>query len=250
MPEVDDFLGAQIFEDFSIPNLALTIQYLTAPLLTRLAAIGDRFIVVSYGQNPGTFTHAIVFDLVLGRYGKLRHKHVQFFQYPLPNLYAGTTYAQLNTVGTTYDQLLEAGTTYAQLNAGEVLVPQQKQTLACLANDGTVNVIDFGVLQQPTSGTAGVFIIGKFQYVRNNWITHQTTVIESVAPGAKFSAYIFPTLDGKTFQPAFPLVPIGSQAGLSITFGGRVSGQNISHLLIGVFQLTTMVLQHSVGGNR
>ncbi|CAM6053467.1 unnamed protein product [Sphagnum tenellum] len=64
-PEVTDFLSLRLFEDFS--NGVFSESLLGAPLYTKLAAVENRFLVFSYGQTQAAFTHAIVFDLTLGR---------------------------------------------------------------------------------------------------------------------------------------------------------------------------------------
>ena len=94
-PEVTDFLAAQLFEDFDEIALTFSTTYLSNQLRTKLTCVGDRFLVFSYGTfiTTPSYTHAIVFDLTLGRYGKLKIVHQCFFQYFFPNL--GTTYGEL-----------------------------------------------------------------------------------------------------------------------------------------------------------
>ena len=244
-PEVTDFLAAQLFEDFSESTLLFTETYLSAPLATRLTYISERWLVFSYGVTSPNFTHAIVFDTVLGRYGKLKINHRCIFQFGTPDD-LGITWAQLLAAGTTMAQMVTANTTYANL-LNSIVGESQKLSLAVLQQNGAVSLVNFELSE---TNADGVFLLGKYQLKRNATITHQRTIIESVNPGSTFTPYLLPTLDGKTFQTAVPLVEIGTAAGLSSTWGKRTTGINISLLLIGSMNLTTVVLEFTSGGFR
>jgi hypothetical protein len=110
-PEATDFLAKLIFEDFDETTLVFTEQKLGAPLNVKITSISDRYTVISYAVAYPTFTHALVFDNVLKRWGKLKITHRAAFQWNAPNLFGSVTYGQL--AATTYGQL--AGITYGQL---------------------------------------------------------------------------------------------------------------------------------------
>ena len=65
------------------PNLIR--QYaLPQHMKVKVRVIGARFVVVSYGW-PSKFTHAMVYDLGLRRWGKLRFEHTDVFEYVPPD---------------------------------------------------------------------------------------------------------------------------------------------------------------------
>ena len=78
MPEVTDFLAGQEFEDFDYLANTINAQYLSSPLLVRLAYAGARYLIISYGIS--SYTHALVYDTALKRWGKLRRNHVLCFE--------------------------------------------------------------------------------------------------------------------------------------------------------------------------
>lgn len=243
-PEASDFLSKLIFEDFDDTTLVFTELNLTAPLFTKIAEIADRFIVISYGVNQGVFTHALVYDEALKRWGKLKITHVCAFQWSAPNLYGAVTYDQLLALGLTYDDL--ANITYNDLSTSINTPEISLKTLSFLQQDGTVWTVDFDLSE---TGAFGTLMLGKFQFQRNKFITHQYTDFENVDQNAPFSAYIITTLDGKTFQPAVPMVT-NRVSPSARRFGKRITGQNYSLLFQGAFAGNSVLTDFTLGGDR
>lgn len=79
-PEVSEFLAAKQLEDYN--GTALSLTTVTGGFSSRITRIGARYIVISYGQVANTFTHALVYDLALQRWGKLKITHTYCFAYP------------------------------------------------------------------------------------------------------------------------------------------------------------------------
>ncbi len=79
LPEVTDFLGGRTIEDFDPVTDEFTSTELAITLQKRLTFIGSRYLVISYGAT--TYTHALVYDVALKKLGKLRHTHVDCFEY-------------------------------------------------------------------------------------------------------------------------------------------------------------------------
>lgn len=243
-PDCTDFLAKLIFEDFDETTLLFTEQKLSTPLNIKIAIVGDRFIVISYGVNSPTFTHAIIHDLTLKRWGKVKINHRCAFQWNSPNLFGSITYGQLGSANLTYGGL--AGITYGQLLTSANTPELPLKTIAFLQADGTVKtvVFDLGL----TTTTGGVFVLGKFQMKRNRNIVHQLQDIENVDAAATFNMYVLPSIDGKTLLPAVK----GQRISLSTKsqrWGKRVSGLNVSFLYIGTFNLTSIIADFTDGGD-
>lgn len=245
MPEVTDFLAANLYEDFDETTLAITQAYLSVPVACQFTSIGARYIVVSYGLPGMPFEYAIVFDAVLNRYGKLKIPHVSCFEWNNPADYGATTYGELLNDGIVYGGIspLTIYEDWFQL-AQTIEIP--KQNMAFLGQDGTIQVVVFGLSEV---GADGIFILGKLQLRRSQVIVHQRTDIESVPYYANFSLSLLPTYDGKDFTAAIPAVPRYSTA-LVRSFAKRVTGQNISLLFQGAFNLTSVVVNFTLGGWR
>ncbi len=242
MPEVSEFLTSQIFEDFDEDAVEFSSQYVGSQLTIKIASVSTRFIVISYGVAAPDFTHAIIYDIELNRYGKLRLPHRGAFSFINPAPHGLITYAQLMNVPI----YTLATTTYEQLFDTLQLYVTPKQNLAFLQQDGTVQLVDFEIGEQSADG---VFIIGKFQHLRNNVIVHHRTDVESVTAANNCKVYLLPTFDGKDFAEAVPTV-INKTGSLARTYAKRTSASNISVCLIGAFNLTSMVFNYTVGGSR
>lgn len=250
--EITDFLSALYFEDFDDVSLMFTDEYLAAPLNVKVSAIADRYIIVSYGVNLPIYTHAIVYDLALKRYGKIKLSHRKCFEWPAPNVFGTLTYGDLSAI--TYGALINA--TYGDLLTSVDTIEVARKNLAFLQGDGTVYIVNFD-LKQANIGTGGlgetvpppVLVLGKFQFERNYFIAHQQSGIENVKDGNAFDFYLLQTLDGKTFLPAVAPVLL-TNSPMSKMYGKRLNGQNISAMFIGAFNLNSYMLQFTLGGQR
>lgn len=245
-PELTDFLAGKLFEDFNEVTLTFSQTYLTTPLKTRLTIIENSFMVLSYGIASPTFTHAIVMDMNLQRFGKFKINHVDCFQWNDPGSTGFIGWGQLGR------QSWESLTTLRWVDL--VAVPPDpssaRTTLAFLQDDGTVKKVNFDLSEVNNSGDEanGVLLLGKFQLSRNKFITHQWTDVENVQNGLNFEMYLIPTLDGKTLLPA--VTPhLNRVSPNARRYGCLLTGQNVSMLFTGAFNLTTVIMDFTLAGD-
>ena len=210
MPEVTDFVSGKYFEDFDDTTKTFSHTDLAAPMQKAVSVVCERYLVISYGISE--LTHAIVYDLVLKRYGKLKLTHVQCFTYTLPT-------------------------------SGIMEVP--KQTFAFLKKDGSVAVVDFSITASSSNGTA---VLGKYQLMRARTLQLDTVSIESIRPAQTFNLTVMTALDGKNTVNSTP--SLIDSAGLVREYGTRAVGINHSLLLQGGFMLNSLVLQFNIHGKR
>jgi len=155
-----------------------------------------------------TFTHALVYDVALEKLGKLKISHVDCFEY------------------------LGAQTEIS------------KESIAFLLNDGTIKYLRFSV---PSTGRAGVLLLGKYQYKRGRHLILHRVVIENVAASDTFTVKDLVSLDGKNALVNAMVETVGTGYR---DYAGRLSGVNHSILIIGQFNLSSMELTFSLGGSR
>lgn len=242
-PDCSDFLAKRVYEDFNDSTLTWTETNLVNPLYIKLTFVATRFLVISYGINSGIYTYAIIYDSALKRWGKLKVTHVAAFQWNVPNLFGAITYDDLFDSGLTYDDLLT--TTYDDLNTSVDTQEFPLQTLSFLQQDGTVLTVNFDLSED---NALGVLLLGKFQFQRNKFITHQYSEIENVSSDAAFAMYVVTTLDGKTLLPpvASTLLLIGDEVR---KYGCLVTGKNYSLLFQGQFNLTSVLTDFTLNGD-
>lgn len=242
MPEVSDFLTSQLYEDFDETSLSISYTYLSSQLGIKIATVSDRYVVISYGEQAPNFTRAIIYDIGLNRYGilKLPHRSCFSFVNPAPN--GLIAYNELmNTPIASLGQ-----TTYQDFFTTIQLAVTPKENLAFMQEDGTVQLVDFEVSEVNADG---VFIIGKFQNQRNQVFVHQRTDVETVSSASSFKMYLLPTFDGKDFGAAVPTTEILTGS-LTRRLAKRYTASNISLCLVGAFNLSSIVMNFTVGGSR
>lgn len=224
-----DFLAGRILETFDPVALTHTVKRLSDNLKVKVAFISNRYLVVSYGEvsMPQLYTQAIILDTFLHRWGKIKLDHVDCFGYPYPNLIGGVTETP------------------------------PKQSVSFLQKDGTIQllIMDYRVRQDQ-----GVLYLGRYQLVRQKFITFQTLELESVTQAFPPNVYLIVSLDGKTDQPAQQLQVI-SDGGSIKKYGGPIvvddtvaaparSGKNFSVLATGRFELSTALFNITRHGSR
>lgn len=211
MPEATDFLAGRFFEDFDEATKVFSTQSLNSPMKKAISVIADRYLVMSYGVN--SLTHALVYDVVLKRYGKLRINHTDCFEYRVP-------------------------------------VPEQidnpRASLAFLNQNGTVNIVDF---TYASAVGDGVLLLGKYQFEREHLLQLQEVHLENIRTGNSFQLYDCPTLDGKNLLTPIPgILQLNNTNYRKYLF--HVSGVNHSLMLIGNFYLDSVMLAFNTIGQR
>lgn len=211
MPEVTDFIAGGLFEDFDDDTLTLVQTELTSTMKKALNTISNRYLIISYGIE--SFTHALVYDISMKRFGKLKCPHVAVFEW-------------------------------------QVLTPEVTETprtsIGLLQKDGTVKVVDF-TFDSPNS--TGTMLLGKFQYVRSRTLQLEEAVFESIPNTAIFTVTDQITIDGKniTQSKAGYQMPV---TGKIRDFRFNTDGLNHTLVCQGSFYMSSFQLYFHIGGRR
>jgi hypothetical protein len=213
-PEVTDFLAGQDFEDFDETTLKFATSVLTLPMKKRLVSVADRYLIMSYGIS--SLTHAIVYDMVQKRYGKLKVPHVTCFEY----------------------EYLDPA-----------LADAPRRSVAFLSTDGKVVVMNPAI---NNAKSKGVILLGKFQYVRSRMVKLEKLEIQTVHATQSCQAYALTSLSGGTTESMTTKIGYETTtAGETLrSYNFNVTGHNHSILFVGGFFLTSFVLSFHVGGRR
>jgi hypothetical protein len=239
--ELSDFIAAKIFEDFDETTNTFSSSYLSVQLYINITIVVERFVILSYGQALGMYTHALVYDLALRRYGKFKINHVDCFEWNFPNLAGNITYGKLT--GTAYGDL--ASNTYGQLGTNVNPPKTFKQNICFLQNDGTVKSVVFDVSEAIADG---VLVIGKFQLARGMLVQHESVDIDTVNSTNTLSVYLLTSLDGKTLSDPISMFndPTGPKMRSYLKQRGCL---NYSYLFKGQFNLLSLLTTLTLGGN-
>jgi len=210
LPEVTDFLSGKLFEDYNESTDTFTQTALTSTMARALAVVSDRYLVFSYGIS--SFTHALVYDLIDRRWGKLKVDHVRAFEFVIPDPDIAET---------------------------------ARGSLAFLKVDGSVSTVDFSTTSTTSSG---VIALGKYQFVRPRTLQLDEVAFENATVGGTLTAYALPALDGKNFTKQ--TLGLLETSGQFRKYGSRAVGTNISLLFKGAFSLVSLVLTFNIHGKR
>jgi len=212
-PEVTDFLAGSVFESFDPTLEALVTEHLTSTMSKKLTLISDRYLCISYGISYGfpSYSHVIIYDLSLKRWGKLAHNHYDIFEFSL-------------------------------LAAETVETP--RHSIALLGFMGNIDIVNIDT----RDSSDGLIIMGKYQYVRSRVLKLDTVEIENVQPGDPIRCIDRYALDGKTTANAAGTLL--SSSGQVRKFGFNKTALNHSLLIRGAFNLVSMVMAFHVGGRR
>lgn len=174
-PEATEFFGGARYEYYDWPSRSILTRDTASPINIGLSYVGGRWLVLSYGAQGEVFTHAIIWDELLKRWGKVALLHarvVEFFGIPSNDgsTGMGATYQDLLDATLTYQDLLDRGLTYADLGGagfdGDPDLALQYRSLGFVAPSGVIQLVDFTLAS--TGDNISVIMIGRIQLTRNH----------------------------------------------------------------------------------
>ena len=203
--DLTDFLAGQYFEDFDEATLQFTYTSLGLPLKKKLSFIAARYMVISYGITE--LTHALVYDTVQKRFGKLKFTHIDCFEYEY---------------------------------LGEAVNDIPRKSVGFVDNTGKISTLDFSTSHD---SRPGVLMLGKFQYARSRRLQIQEATFEAINTNSICNVYDVITQDGKT--PGTPVQGIPLVTGSDVrTYGfGALDGYNHLLYIVGTFYLASYELK-------
>jgi hypothetical protein len=222
---VTDFISGEVMEYFDIPSATLSRVKTTKPLLKKLSIIASRYFIISYGEdkralnstgNPignENYTHALVYDIVQKRLGKLKILHVDCFEFAL------------------YDEQKKE-------------IP--KKSLCFVSNAGTIKTVNFDIQSDVGEGT---LILGKYQYIRSRHLQLQEASFENIQPN-KADILLLTSYDGKNTSSKIQAINLNQQENLKTVAFGSPVGLNHSIFIQGSFNLVSVELKFNIHGRQ
>jgi hypothetical protein len=255
---VDEFLGCRKIESFNAVTNNIDITYLTDKPRVKITFIASRWLVISYGAV--TLTHAVVYDTVLKRWGKVRIDHVDCFEFSgNPGTVGSTTsltwaqlpgtWAQQNNTWAEYGSIISGG-------SGSLNVPYR--SLAFLRADGQVKVVDFDF---NNLNDISYLLLGRVQFLRDRLWTIQEVWAETVdrpltVPQNSFE--IWSTYDGRSYaskiipwREKIKIISANAQGADKIAhWKARKTAKSHSLFFKGNFNLDSVAARGILGGKR
>lgn len=233
-PEATDFLfktRAQSLFNYATNTFTEQFKYTNEPTIYVWM---NRYIFISINDSPPTsaevdiYTHALVYDILLQRYGKLKVPHSLTFCGDIFKDYSGIQ--ALRAVG---------------------FVSRFAGTIKFL--NPSVDQVQTATTTITLAPAEGVLVLGKFQYVRSRKIQLHEIQVEgpvnsALGTAANFSCVLLPSLNGRTFDAPVTPYQVSNAGGLAV-YNCHATAQNHSIVLKGAFNLSTVQLKFSPRGD-
>lgn len=239
LPDIADFVAGRRIERYRYDLHELYQARTTLDFFTKIANVGNRYVVISYGTFPRIFSYAIVYDLALKRWGKLRMVHRDCFYYSYGAETADVTYGMLGDVPYDHPDLGTYGDTTQQSNA----LTAAQHGLAFLKETGEVLIANWSDQLRDTEDVA-VAIIGRVQLTRASHTQLNRAEIEGMESG---SVLVQPSYDGFQLAPAEEMLEVASVPGFAVK-GCMIDCKNFNLVIQGTFSLSTIVLEATTAG--
>lgn len=212
-PELTDFLSGKRYEYFDTALNQLIVIKLTASMSKAVRVIGSRYLAISYGL-PGadSYSHVLIYDGLLKRYGKLKYDHVQV----------------------------------VDLFLGDESFDIPRRSIGLLKNTGEVSVVN---LDMYADAADSVLILGKYQLIRQRFLQVDAVDFEGIEQEDSFTVHDAYSIDGKNQFVSASLVP-NVASGFLRSFYCSIAAMNHSFIVKGTFALNTVILRFHVNGRR
>lgn len=233
-PDLSDFIASRQIERYNSGTKTLSQDATTLDFYVKLAAIGNRYIVLSYGTYPGVYSFALVYDAGVQRWGKMRIVHRDCFYYNYGVVTGDITYSMLGDVPYTAFTTTSYSATTQQSNA----FTAAPHGLAFLLETGEVLIADWSKQDRSTQDT-GVIVIGRVQLTRARNVQLNRAEVEGLSSGA---VYVAPSYDGRTLATTQAMVTISSVDEFKV-LGTMIDAKNFNLIVEGTFDLSTVILE-------
>ena len=237
-PDVSDFIVDRYLEQYSFGTQTLSRSTVNIDFYTKLSNVANRYLILSYGTQPTVFSFALVYDMSLKRWGKLRVVHCDCFYYSYGSESQAITYSMLGD--STYTDM---GTTlYSEtLGQSSQIVPAQ-HGLAFLAPTGQVQLATWS--NQLRTEDNAVVVIGRVQLTRTSNIQFNRIELEGLNTGR---IYVVPSYNGKDLEAASLLTTIEQTTDYRIA-GDLIDCKNFNLIVEGTFDLSTGIIEATTAG--
>lgn len=222
-PDLTAFFAARVMEE-SLDGITFT-KTTNVTFYRRVTFVGRRYLVISYGNttqahvNSTTgfpvYSHALVYDVLLQRWGKISYDHVAVFT--------------LEASNTTDDGF---GFAYAiSLDKIGLMTPTATPVAVSL---------------DPAHNPSGLLVLGKYQLSRTRLTQLDGIEIENTEVLTPPFVKVAYSLDGRNTLQYIPTLEL-NQGNLNI-YKASVVGMNHSIIINGAFNLNTVLLRmHNTG---
>lgn len=237
-PAVSEFLMAKRFESFNRSTHQSEFTAVPGGLLTRIKSIGSRWLVLSYGIS--SYTHALVYDSALQRWGKLQIGHIApaelFIDYSQNPARCSEVPEQASEVFSTCDMIYIGGPA----------TDTDSSTLAFFDSAGRLYVADFSYL----ADAEALMIFGRVQLTRGKKCTIHEAIIEC-EDHTDATAFVLSSVNGRSNEVFSTMYKFEAEDSMVKFLGGEcVEAESHNLEFRGAFNVVSLLVSAAQGGGR
>lgn len=236
-PGLADFITNHRVEEYNFTTHQVTHGALDLDCFVKITAVGNRYVVVSYGYYPGIYSYALVYDLALQRWGKIRLRHRDCFSYTYQATEGNLTYSALLDVS--YEEL--GDTPYDGLTAVNSVITPAQRALAFMTERGGIKLASWSARSEEDEAVA---IIGRVQIARMRNIQLNRIELDGFKQG---DIYVQASTNGRSVSSLWPTVTVEEEADYRLV-GCLVDCKNFNIVLEGSFELSSVVVEVTPSG--
>lgn len=261
-PQLTEFLNKGILEDFSFAT-GFTRTEGGVLFSVKLELVGHRYLSVSYGPEENNYNDALVLDLELKRWGKIKVPHASIFNLVLDDRAFYLTYQQeFEGQNRTYEDLDTEGLTYLDLIIETDVVPLLTVQFATVTPGGLVAYYQRSDLERPgpeDETFVSHFVIGRISFVKNGFALMHEFELQNLDPYAELDdaenpgVVVFSSNTGDPFESLAASKKIPYLAGVTDKVYRFLCRKTAQHFLVAVrsrFELTNFMFQYQPYGRR
>ena len=255
-PESTLFLQGKVMEEYDSVQKNIKLQQSPEVLNAKFRIIGGRYITISYSLSTLTyFTHALVYDISLKRWGKLVFDHIDVFEPSLPSPYRRVSCDQVpiacNSDQPNFDYpdiplRLRRCHTFTDVT---VLYPDRDKTIAFITASGQMYTVVFNNYfdyDNTTTLSAPPFIlVGDLQLERKDMTMLTSMVLHTVGANTLVEMDTYLT-DADVYSTSAPPKSVIS----NLAYDMRLPGRNHRLKITGNALLSTFIIEAATLGTR
>lgn len=256
-PELTVFIQGKTVEKFDELTKLLNILSTDLVLNYKFRIIGGRYITISYSlSSDSNYSHALIYDIGLKRWGKLAYEHIDMFESSVPSPYrrvrCNDVTLACNSSESNWD-LQNAPIKDRQCNTFtdvQLAYTDPAKILGVLTGDGKIHTLitsTFADYDKELDGTypAPVVIFGDYALERKSITDIVAVEIDHLGAQAELSLETHTAYSSDSILTPLVVSPIDDAM-----FNCRVTGRNHKLHVVGNALLSTVIVEAMSTGNR
>lgn len=250
LPGCADFLSGTAYDSWN--NTAhLVEQQSGEQTKIRLYLALSRYLCVSYAFVSDSFQYALIYDLLLERWGKIKLAHVDICTLPWLDAAGVETPILISEMGLAINMYPDAiqDLTYVTAdpdNAASYV--NWRDTLGFMQIDGTILKMNVETAGEDNAAGLGVVVMGHVQVARSKIVTLQDIRLDGMHSG---DVYVLTSDPGHGYnRDDAHAATLQTDLTDYKTYRKRVTGENFDVAVKGSFMLTNAVIETTVHGSR